>query len=153
MHRLLTAANLEPASLMRYCGFLWTWMFEEYARNDWPSGRFVLLADMSNLKLGQSVGEGQVGLKGPPDPVWHARLDHVLLSHDVMFLFWNISYDNSSRNSSVPAVSTRAMDNSASTAHNCKLWLAVGSTKQFDPYATALRWYCCAVTGGRPCAG
>jgi len=75
MHRLLTAANLEPTSLMRYCGFLWAWMFEEYACSDWPSGRFVLLADMSNLKLGQSVGEGQVSLdqirsEGTAGSVW-----------------------------------------------------------------------------------
>jgi hypothetical protein len=39
---------------------MWCWLFEEYARADWPMGRFVLLADMSGLKLGQAVGEGQV---------------------------------------------------------------------------------------------
>jgi hypothetical protein len=60
MHRMLAAAGLTPAELMHYCGFMWCWMFEEYARADWPMGRFVLLADMSGLKLGQAVGEGQV---------------------------------------------------------------------------------------------
>lgn len=61
MHRMMTAAGLTPAELMRYCGFMWCWVFEEYARADWPAGRFVLLADMSGLKLAQAVGEGQVG--------------------------------------------------------------------------------------------
>lgn len=61
MHRLLAAANLTPTCLMHYCGFMWAWMFEEHVRAEWPQGRFVLLADMSGLKLGQAVGEGQVG--------------------------------------------------------------------------------------------
>lgn len=60
MHRMLAAAGLTPTELMHYCGFMWCWLFEEYARADWPMGRFVLLADMSGLKLGQAVGEGQV---------------------------------------------------------------------------------------------
>lgn len=60
MPRLLPTANLTPTCLMRYCAFVWAWMFEDYALGEWPSGRFVLLADMSGLKLGQAVGEGQV---------------------------------------------------------------------------------------------
>jgi hypothetical protein len=64
MHRVLTAAGLSPADLMLHCAFLWCWMFEEYARGDWPQGRFVLLADMSGLKLAQAVGEGQVRKEG-----------------------------------------------------------------------------------------
>lgn len=60
MPRVLAASNLTPTDLMLHCGFIWCWMFEEYARGDWPKGRFVLLADMSGLKLGQAVGEGQV---------------------------------------------------------------------------------------------
>jgi hypothetical protein len=60
MHRMLTAAGMSPADLMLHCAFLWCWMFEEYAPGDWPQGRFVLLADMSGLKLAQAVGEGQV---------------------------------------------------------------------------------------------
>jgi hypothetical protein len=62
MHRLLAGAAVTPRALVHYCAFVWAWMFEEYARGDWPRGRFVLLADMSGLKLGQAVGEGQVSV-------------------------------------------------------------------------------------------
>lgn len=60
MPRVLAGCGLTTTDLMRHCGFLWCWMFEAYASADWPAGRFILLADMSGLKLGQAVGEGQV---------------------------------------------------------------------------------------------
>lgn len=61
MPRVLAGCGLTPTDLMRHCALIWCWMFETYAAADWPAGRFILLADMSGLKLGQSVGEGQIG--------------------------------------------------------------------------------------------
>jgi hypothetical protein len=45
---------------MRYCGFMWAWMFERAMQQPPPHGKFVLVADMSGLKLSLAVGEGQV---------------------------------------------------------------------------------------------
>eukprot|EP00775_Hariotina_reticulata_P005378 gene5378-5613_t len=61
MSRLLASAGLSPSDLTAYCGFIWGFMFEVLMPLDHPGGRFVLVADMSNIKLGQAMGEGQVG--------------------------------------------------------------------------------------------
>lgn len=70
MSRRLASSGLSPADMGRHCGFIWAFMFEQLAPQRHPGGRFIMVADMSGVRLGQAVGEGQVREGGcGPDAV------------------------------------------------------------------------------------
>lgn len=69
--RATAAAGLSMTDMMVYCGFLWSFMFKVLAPHDHPAGRIIMITDMSNIRLGQAIGEGQVGGCG-----WRSSLRH-----------------------------------------------------------------------------
>jgi hypothetical protein len=60
MSRSLAAAGLRVSDMVAHCGFVWSFMFEVLAPHNHPAGRIIMITDMSGIKLGQAVGEGQV---------------------------------------------------------------------------------------------
>jgi hypothetical protein len=63
MSRSLAAAGLRVSDMVAHCGFIWSFMFEVLAPHNHPAGRLIMITDMSGIKLGQAVGEGQVRLQ------------------------------------------------------------------------------------------
>jgi hypothetical protein len=63
MSRCLAAAGLRVSDMVAHCGFIWSFMFEVLAPQQHPAGRLIMITDMSGIKLGQAVGEGQVRLR------------------------------------------------------------------------------------------
>jgi hypothetical protein len=60
MSRSLAAAGLRVSDMVAHCGFVWSFMFDVLASHNHPAGRLIMITDMSGIKLGQAVGEGQV---------------------------------------------------------------------------------------------
>jgi hypothetical protein len=63
MSRALAAAGLRVNDMVAHCGFIWSFMFEVLAPHKHPAGRIIMITDMTGIKLGQAVGEGQVGCR------------------------------------------------------------------------------------------
>lgn len=81
MSRSLAAAGLRVSDMVAHCGFIWSFMFEVLAPHKHPAGRLIMITDMSGIKLGQAVGEGQVGARAIGDVcfAWPERLCRCLV--------------------------------------------------------------------------
>ncbi|KAF8061976.1 ODA7 [Scenedesmus sp. PABB004] len=81
MSRSLAAAGLSPADLVAYAGFVWAVLFDRLAPHPHPGGRLVMVTDMAGIRLGQAVGEGQVGARalGEVCHAWPERLARCLV--------------------------------------------------------------------------
>ncbi|KAF6256637.1 CRAL-TRIO domain-containing protein [Scenedesmus sp. NREL 46B-D3] len=81
MSRSLAAAGLRVSDMVAHCGFMWSFMFEVLAPHHHPAGRLIMVTDMRGIKLGQAVGEGQVGARaiGEVCFAWPERLSRCLV--------------------------------------------------------------------------
>uniref|UniRef100_A0A383WN22 CRAL-TRIO domain-containing protein n=1 Tax=Tetradesmus obliquus TaxID=3088 RepID=A0A383WN22_TETOB len=81
MSRSLAAAGLRVSDMVAHCGFIWSFMFEVLAPHKHPAGRLIMITDMTGIKLGQAVGEGQVGARAIGDVcfAWPERLCRCLV--------------------------------------------------------------------------